>query len=138
MLSIALALPPWCPTLALSGAAAPQTPGGRLTVPDTSAVTTQRCAFGVTVGGMALQHLDDVPEQDRELVSPPDIKVGDEVFHPQQDRWVRVERVVAGLQATSSTWKLDEREEDKWTFHHSLPDDGVGSIVSGPVERRKR
>jgi hypothetical protein len=87
---------------------------------------------------MELQHLDDVPEQDREIVSPPDINKGDDVFYPTQDRWVRVDRVVAGLQTRNSTWKLDEYEPDKWTFHHSIPDDGVGPIASGPVERRKR
>ena len=91
-----------------------------------------------TVDGMESQHRDDVPEDQREIVSPPDITIGDDVFHPQERRWVRVDRVVAGLQATNSTWKLDEYEPDKWTFHHSIPDYGVGPIVSGPVEHRKR
>jgi hypothetical protein len=81
--------------------------------------------------------LDDVPEEDREFVSPPSIRAGDDVFYGAWDKWVRVDRVAAGPQPRYSTWRLEEHEPGKWTFHHSFPDYGMGPMASGPVERRK-
>jgi hypothetical protein len=87
-----------------------------------------------------LQHLDDVPEQDRELVSPPQITVGDDVFYAPWDRWVTVDRVVGGggLQSYNSMWRLEQDASGKWTFHHSFVDTGTEPVTSGVVERRRR
>lgn len=86
-----------------------------------------------------LQHLDDVPKHDRELVDPPQIREGDDVFDTALDQWVTVDRVVVGggLQAFNSLWRLEQDTSGKWTFHHSFMDTG-GPVTSGPVERRRR
>ena len=96
--------------------------------------------MGDSVVGMPthLQHLDDVPEQDRELVSPLEITEGDEVFCPPDDQWVTIDQVVAGLDPSQSSWRVEQDESGKWTFVHSFTDAGTGPVVSGMVERCRR
>jgi hypothetical protein len=107
-------------------------------VDDTATIKDDSASVdGDTVDGMSLEHLNDVPEQDRELVSPTEITQGDEVFYPPGDQWVTIERVVAGLDPSQSSWRLDEGESG-WTFVHSFADVGAEPMVSGSVERRKR